>query len=130
MQPPVLAETLFHLDFRFLQHKETEAPNVPPIQETVMKKSELIDAVAALRDTTKADAATIVDMFFDPAEGLISKSLKAGEEMKISGFGIFSVAHRAARKGVNPKKPTEKIDIPASKTPRFRAGRTLREALQ
>lgn len=103
---------------------------MPPTQEIEMKKSELIEAVAAFRNTTKVDAAAIVDMFFDPAEGLIAKSLKAGDEMKISGFGIFGITHRAARKGVNPKKPTEKIDIPASKTPRFRAGRTLREALQ
>ena len=57
-------------------------------------------------------------------------SLKKGEEVVLTGFGAFSVKARAARTGVNPQNPTEKIQIPTVKVPKFKAGKSLKDALK
>lgn len=91
-----------------------------------MTKSELIDVVAESQNITKVAAAQIVDLFFDPEAGIIATSLKAGDEVKIHGFGIFGTFKRAARDGFNPKTG-KKIKIKACKTIKFRVGANLRK---
>jgi DNA-binding protein HU-beta len=56
--------------------------------------------------------------------------LKKGDEVVLTGFGAFSVKMRAARTGVNPQKPSEKIQIPAVKVPKFKAGKALKDELK
>ncbi len=73
----------------------------------------------------KKQGVQIVDAIFDT----ITKSLSRGEEVAISGFGVFKVAKRAAREGVNPKTG-EKIQIAASIKPKFRAAKALKEAVK
>lgn len=73
----------------------------------------------------KKQAAEIVDAIFD----IITKTMVKGEEVAIPGFGVFRVAKRAARMGVNPKTG-EKIQIAASIKPKFRAAKALKEAVK
>lgn len=61
---------------------------------------------------------------------IITQTLKSGGEVVLTGFGAFSVKTRAARTGVNPQKPTEKINIPAVKVPKFKAGKALKDELK
>ncbi|OGY58787.1 MAG: DNA-binding protein [Candidatus Colwellbacteria bacterium RIFCSPLOWO2_12_FULL_44_13] len=91
-----------------------------------MKKPEFVEAVMkAAGFETKKMAETAVEAVFDT----ITKSLSRGEEIALTGFGVFKVAKRAARMGVNPKTG-EKIQIAASTVPKFRAGKTLKEAVK
>lgn len=91
-----------------------------------MKKSDLVEAVVKQAGTeTKKQAEQAVDAVFDT----IVKTLSRGEEVAITGFGVFKVAKRAARMGVNPKTG-EKIQIAASTKPKFRAGKVLKEAVK
>jgi DNA-binding protein HU-beta len=91
-----------------------------------MKKQDLVQAVMeAAAIPTKKQAEQTVDALFDN----IVKAMSRGEDVAISGFGTFRVAKRAAREGVNPKTG-EKIHIPASIKPKFRAGKLLKEAVQ
>lgn len=94
-----------------------------------MTKSELIKMFAEKMDITNVKSAEMIEYLFDAETGIIAQTMKKGEEVKLSGFGVFCTHARKARKGVNPKKPSEVIDIPASTTPKFRAGRTLKETL-
>jgi len=89
-----------------------------------MNKSELIDAVAADSGLTKADAGRAVESVI----GAVTKTLKKGDEVSITGFGKFSVVKRAARLGVNPRTG-ERVKIKASKAPKFSAGATLKQAV-
>lgn len=89
-----------------------------------MNKSELIDAVAADADLSKADAGRAVDA----AVEAITKALKRGDKVSLVGFGVFSVRSRAARQGRNPKTG-QSIHIPAGKTPGFKAGKALKDAV-
>ena len=89
-----------------------------------MNKNDLVAAVAEAVDMSKADAARAVDGVFDA----ISGALKAGNEVKLPGFGTFSVAERAARKGRNPQTG-ETIQIAASKQPGFKALKALKDAV-
>ena len=73
---------------------------------------------------TKKQAEKAVEAVFDA----IVKSMSRGEDVAITGFGTFRVAKRAARVGINPKTG-EKINIPASVKPKFRAGKLLKEAV-
>lgn len=91
-----------------------------------MKKEGLVESVMKMAGLdTKKQAQATVDAVFDT----ITKALKRGEEVGITGFGIFKTAKRAARMGVNPKTG-EKIQIKASIKPKFRAGKLLKEAVQ
>lgn len=74
---------------------------------------------------TKKKAEEVIEFVFET----ITKTLARGEEVAISGFGTFKVARRAARQGVNPRTG-EKIQIPASVKPKFRAGKALKEAVK
>ena len=89
-----------------------------------MNKNDLIAAVADDTSLTKADAAKAVDSVIDTVVG----SLKSGTEVRLVGFGTFSVADRAASEGRNPRTG-EKIQIPASKQPKFKAGKGLKDAV-
>ena len=61
---------------------------------------------------------------------IITKDLKKGNNVVLTGFGTFRVSKRAARTGVNPRNPSEKIKIPAMKVPAFKAGKALKEAVR
>ncbi|PPI86327.1 HU family DNA-binding protein [Candidatus Pantoea edessiphila] len=89
-----------------------------------MNKSQLINKIAVDSGISKTVVSRVLNAFTD----LISSALKSGDEVVIIGFGTFSVRNRAARIGRNPQTGQE-ITIPASKTPGFRAGKTLRNAI-
>jgi len=89
-----------------------------------VNKNELIADVAARSGLSKADAAKAVDGIV----GSIESALKAGDEVRIVGFGTFSVSARAATTGRNPRTG-EMISIPASKQPKFKAGAPLKQAV-
>ena len=89
-----------------------------------MNKAELIDAVAGSANLSKADASRAVDAVVDA----IGKALKKGQQVSVVGFGTFSVKHRAARAGRNPRTG-ETIKIAASNVPGFKAGKALRDAV-
>jgi len=89
-----------------------------------VNKNDLIDSVATLAGLKKNEAEQTVDAVFDT----IVSALKQGDEVRIVGFGTFSVAARAASEGRNPRTG-EKMTIAASKQPKFRAGKGLKDAL-
>ncbi len=89
-----------------------------------MNKNDLVSAVAEATDTSKADAARAVEGVFD----VITNALKGGDSVQVIGFGNFSVADRAARQGRNPRTG-EPIQIKASRQPKFKAGKALKEAV-
>ncbi|MDR1473179.1 MAG: HU family DNA-binding protein [Lactobacillales bacterium] len=89
-----------------------------------MNKSNLVDAVAEKTGLTKKNSAAAVDATFKT----IQESLTKGEKVQLIGFGNFEVRQRAERKGRNPQTKKE-IIIPASKTPAFKAGKALKEAV-
>lgn len=90
-----------------------------------MNKSELIDAIAADAELSKADAGRALDGMINA----ISKTLKKGDTVSLVGFGTFSVKKRAARTGRNPATG-ETIKIKASKTPAFKAGKGFKDAIK
>ncbi len=89
-----------------------------------MNKDDLVVAVANDSGLTKSDAARVVDSLFDA----ITASLRRSDDVRITGFGTFAVANRAARDGRNPRTG-EKIRIPASRQAKFKAGKALKETL-
>jgi DNA-binding protein HU-beta len=89
-----------------------------------MNKNDLVDAVAAGTGISKSDGTHAVDAMLDSIAG----ALKDGDEVRLPGFGTFSVAQRKASVGRNPRTG-EPIQIPASKLPKFKAGKILKEAL-
>ena len=89
-----------------------------------MNKSELIDAIASDSGLSKADAGRALDGF----TAAITNALVAGETVSMVGFGTFSVKHRAARAGRNPRTG-ETIQIKASNNPSFKAGKALKDAV-
>ncbi|WP_100405287.1 HU family DNA-binding protein [Bacillus solitudinis] len=90
-----------------------------------MNKTELINGVAERSQLSKKDAGSAVNAVFD----LITESMATGETVQLIGFGNFEVRERAARKGRNPQTG-EEIDIAATKTPAFKAGKQLKEAVK
>ncbi|HCT41104.1 MAG: HU family DNA-binding protein [Moraxellaceae bacterium] len=89
-----------------------------------MNKSELIDAIAASADITKADAGRALDATVEA----ITNALKSGDQVTLVGFGTFLVKDRAERTGRNPQTGKE-IKIAASKVPGFKAGKGLKDAV-
>ena len=89
-----------------------------------MNKSDLVAEVSSLSGLTKGDSAKAVDGIFEA----ITHALKKSGEVRFVGFGTFTVTKRAASEGRNPRTG-EKIKIPASKIPKFRAGKSLKEAV-
>ena len=89
-----------------------------------MNKSELIDAIASGSGLSKADAGRALDGF----TSAITNALKDGGSVSMVGFGTFSVKHREARTGRNPRTG-ESIKIKASNNPSFKAGKALKDAV-
>ena len=89
-----------------------------------MNKNDLISSVSDGSGLSKADAGKAVDAVFDSITG----SLKSGTEVRLVGFGTFSVSRRAASQGRNPRTG-EPIQIPASNQPQFKAGKGLKDAV-
>ncbi len=91
----------------------------------MMNKTELTQALAERTQLSKKDASLAVNTLFE----LITESLSKGETVQLIGFGNFEVRERAARKGRNPQTG-EEIDIAATKTPAFKAGKQLKDAVK
>ena len=89
-----------------------------------MNKNDLVSAVAGSTGMSKADSAKAVEGVFDA----ISGALSSGGDVRIVGFGTFSVANRKATTGRNPRTG-QAIQIPASKQPKFKAGKGLKDAV-
>ena len=89
-----------------------------------MNKTELVTAMADQAGLTKKDAEAALKAFVD----VITEGLKNGEKISLVGFGTFDVAERAAREGINPATG-KKIQIAASKAPKFKAGKALKDAV-
>ena len=90
-----------------------------------MNKVELVAAIAEKSELTKVDAEKALKAFIDT----VTEELKNGGKVQLVGFGTFEVGERAARKGRNPKT-SEEIMIPASKSPRFKAGKALKDIVK
>ncbi|EKD33465.1 MAG: DNA-binding protein HU [uncultured bacterium] len=91
-----------------------------------MNKAELANNIAERLNLSKKLAEDMLETF----EELVTKALLANEEVTLAGFGTFSARERAGRMGVNPQKPTEKIQIPSVIVPKFKAGKALKDALK
>ena len=89
-----------------------------------MNKTELITAVAAAANVTKKEAETVLKAFTD----VVTEELKNDGKVQLVGFGTFEVGERAAREGRNPKTG-ETMTIAASKAPKFKAGKALKDAI-
>jgi len=89
-----------------------------------VNKNDLVADVASSSGLSKSDAAKAVDAVFDS----ITSSLKGGTEVRLVGFGTFSVSRRRASTGRNPRTG-ESIQIPASNQPKFKAGKGLKDAV-
>jgi len=87
-------------------------------------KADLVNAIAEKAGLSKADAEGALKAFAES----ITDALKAGEKVALVGFGTFSVGDRAARTGQNPQTGA-KIQIPAAKVPKFKAGKALKDAV-
>ena len=91
-----------------------------------MTKQEFVDKVASRANLSRRDAAAAVDAFLDS----ITDALKGGDDVAFTGFGKFTTQFRKARQGVNPRNPSEKVQIPASTVQKFSAGSQLKTAVK
>lgn len=90
-----------------------------------MNKSELVEVIHGKMGTTKADAERMLDAVLDA----VVSTLKKGNEVSIAGLGIFSVKARAARTARNPRTG-EAVNVPATRVPKFRAAKALKDAVK
>lgn len=91
-----------------------------------MNKAELALKIAAELDMPKR----VAEQFIESFENVVTGALSQDEEVTIAGFGTFSARIRTARMGVNPRKPSEKIQVPEVRVPKFKAGKALKDALK
>ena len=91
-----------------------------------MTKQEFVGRVASKSGLSNREAAKAVDAFLES----ITEALRSGESVSFTGFGKFSTADRAAREGVNPRMPGQKVQIPAARVPKFSAGSGLKSAVE
>ena len=89
-----------------------------------MNKTELVAAMAEQTNLSKKDAEAALKAFID----VVSEELKKGEKVQLVGFGTFEVSERAAREGRNPQTGAT-MEIKASKTPKFKAGKALKDMM-
>ena len=89
-----------------------------------MNKAELVAAIAEKAEISQKDSEAALKAFTD----VVAEELKKGEKIQLVGFGTFEVAERAARTGRNPQTGAE-MTIPASKAPKFKAGKALKDAI-
>ncbi|MDX1608232.1 MAG: HU family DNA-binding protein [Candidatus Spechtbacterales bacterium] len=90
-----------------------------------MTKDDLVSKLADKAGVSKKDAGDVLDAFTDT----VTAALSGGDSVTLTGFGTFSVSHRAARKGRNPQTG-EELQIPAMNVPKFKAGKGLKEAVK
>ena len=91
-----------------------------------MNKALLAQKIAEQVGISKKEAENMLASFVE----IVIKTLQSGDEVTISGFGAFSAKVRAGRIGVNPQKPSQKIQIPSVTVPKFKAGKGLKDALK
>ncbi len=91
-----------------------------------MTKQEFVERVAQKANLDRRQADQAVNAFLET----ITETLKSGDSVSFTGFGKFSTAHRAARQGVNPRQPGQKVNIPAATVPKFSAGSQLKTAVK
>ena len=91
-----------------------------------VNKDQLVEMIASAAGVSKKDAEAMVAAMVDE----ITKVLTQGGKVTLTGFGTFSTSNRAARTGVNPQNPTEKIQIPAVTVPKFKAGKSLKDSVK
>ncbi len=91
-----------------------------------MNKADLAQKLAEKLNVSKREGEDMLNAFVE----LVTHALKTGEEVVLTGFGAFSAKMRAARTGVNPQNPSQKIQIAAVKVPKFKAGKALKDALK
>ena len=91
-----------------------------------MTKQEFVGKVATKSGLSQRDAAKAVDAFLDS----ITEALRSRDTVSFTGFGKFTTSNRAAREGVNPRNPGQKVHIPAATVPKFSAGSTLKTAVK
>jgi DNA-binding protein HU-beta len=91
-----------------------------------MTKQEFVGRVSQKSGLSQRDASKAVDAFLES----ITDALRSGDAVTFTGFGKFSVAHRKAREGVNPRNPGQKVHIPAANVPKFSAGSGLKSAVK
>lgn len=91
-----------------------------------MNKIELAEKMSEKLGVTKKQAEDMLNTF----EDVVTSTLQSGGEVTLTGFGTFMAKRREARMGVNPQKPGEKIHIPAVTVPKFKAGKSLKDALK
>ena len=90
-----------------------------------MTKQDFVDAVSSRTGISRRDAGTAVDAVLD----CITDALRRGDSVAFTGFGKFHTTRRAAREGVNPRNPSQKVHIPAATVPKFSAGSQLKKAV-
>lgn len=92
-----------------------------------MNKTELTAAIAErLNKTSKKETEEFLNAFTE----IVTETLQEGDKIQITGFGTFETRERAARKGRNPRHPEQEIEIPATITPVFKAGTTLKNSVK
>jgi DNA-binding protein HU-beta len=91
-----------------------------------MTKQEFVAKVQQKSGLSNRDAAKAVDAFLES----VTDALKGGDAVTFTGFGKFSTSQRAAREGVNPRNPSQKVHIPAARVPKFSAGSALKTAVK
>ncbi len=91
-----------------------------------MNKAELAQKIAEKVGISKKEGEAMIEALTE----IITATLKAAGEVTIAGFGAFSAKTRAGRVGVNPQNPTQKIQIPSVIVPKFKAGKSLKDALK
>ena len=91
-----------------------------------MTKQEFVSEVARRAQLSNRDAGKAVDAFLEA----VTDTLKGGGDVAFTGFGKFTTQQRAARMGVNPRNPGEKVHIPAARVPKFSAGSGLKSAVK
>ena len=91
-----------------------------------MNKAELIEVISEKVGISKKETEGVIDTMLDT----IVAKLKEGQEVTLTGFGAFSARTRKGRIGVNPRNPSEKIEIPSVTVPKFKAGKNLKESLK
>ena len=91
-----------------------------------MNKLQLTEQLAAKLGITHSEAERMLNTLIN----LVYETLRTGDKVNISGFGQFSVSHRASRIGVNPRNPSQKITIPELNTPKFKAGEAFKAAIK
>jgi DNA-binding protein HU-beta len=92
----------------------------------MINKQELVDVVTDQTRLPRRDVEVVIDAFLE----LVISKLSVNEQINLSGFGKFEVRERKGRRGVNPRNPTQEIQVPSVRVAKFRPGKTLKEAVK